>query len=77
MTATCTRGTVVTMRPLPSLVTSTTLPVSATPRFTPVMPRSASRNRRRSSPRAKAVSSSGSVVRSVSPASASKVSAIW
>ena len=39
--ATCTRGIVVDRRPLPSLVQMQMLPVSATPKFTPLMPRSA------------------------------------
>ena len=49
ITATCTRGSEVTMRPLPSLVTSTTVPVSATAKLAPVIPMSASRNFSRSS----------------------------
>jgi len=48
------------MRPLPSLVISTTVPVSATAKFAPVIPRSAWRNFSRSSPRAIRVSASGS-----------------
>src|SRR4030095_7962252 len=51
ITATCTRGSEVAMRPLPSLVTRTTVPVSATAKFAPVMPRSAFRNFSRSSSR--------------------------
>ena len=46
--ATCTRGMDVHMRPLPSLVTSTTVPVSATMKFAPVMPMSAVMNFSRS-----------------------------
>ena len=48
------------MRPLPSLVTSTTVPVSATAKLAPVMPMSASRNFCRSSVLATFVSTSGS-----------------
>ena len=60
ITATCTRGSEVAMRPLPSLVTRTTVPVSATAKFAPVMPRSACKNFSRSSSRAIRVSISGS-----------------
>ena len=60
ITATWRRGSVVTMRPLPSLVTRTTVPVSATAKLAPVMPMSAWRNFSRSSARAAAVSTSGS-----------------
>ncbi len=60
ITATCTRGSEVTIRPLPSLVTSTMVPVSATPKLAPVIPRSACRNFSRSSARAIRVSTSGS-----------------
>ena len=49
------------MRPLPSLVTSTTVPVSATAKLAPVIPMSAWRNFSRSaSARATAVRTSGS-----------------
>ena len=41
MTAMCTGGSVVQNRPLPSLVTSTSVPVSAAAKFTPVTPTSA------------------------------------
>ena len=51
----------VTSRPLPSLVTSTIDPVSATARLAPVMPTSAWRNAVRSFSRAKPTSSSGRV----------------
>ena len=44
MSATCTRGIVVTMRPLPSLVTRQIVPVLTTPKLAPVMPMSARRN---------------------------------
>ena len=44
----CTRGTDVHSRPLPSLVTRTIDPVSATPKLHPEMPRSARRNSARS-----------------------------
>ena len=56
----CTRGSVVQKRPLPSLVTSTSVPVSAAAKFTPVMPMSARRNSPRSRSRAHAVSASRS-----------------
>ena len=52
MTTTCVRGRVVTMRPLPSLVTSTTEPVAATPKLAPEMPMSAAKNLSRSVSRA-------------------------
>ena len=51
-TATCTGGTVVHMRPLPSLVTVTMVPVSATRKLPPEMPISAARNSSRSFMRA-------------------------
>jgi len=60
ITATWTRGSEVTIRPLPSLVTRTTVPVSATAKLAPVIPRSAWRNFSRSSPRAIRVRTSGS-----------------
>src|SRR5438128_748524 len=44
MTATCTRGSVVTIRPLPSFVTRTTVPVSATAKLAPGIPMSACRH---------------------------------
>ena len=50
--ATCTRGKVVDMRPLPSLVTRQTVPFSTTPKFAPVIPMSARRNSSRSFSRA-------------------------
>ena len=65
-----------TIRPLPSLVTSTTVPVSATAKFAPVIPRSASRNFWRSSTRAIRVSSSGSAATS-RLSSFAKRSATW
>ena len=58
MIATWTRGIDVHILPLPSLVTSTSVPVSATRKLAPVIPMSASMNLPRSSPRAAAVSSS-------------------
>ena len=48
MMATCMRGIDVHMRPLPSLVTRTTVPVSATTKLAPVIPISASTNLPRS-----------------------------
>ena len=60
MTATWIRGSEVTMRPLPSLVTRTTVPVSATAKLAPVIPMSAWRNFSRSWTLAAAVSTSGS-----------------
>src|SRR5206468_2361039 len=71
-----TRGSEVTMRPLPSLVTRTMLPVSAIAKFAPVMPRSAWRNFSRSSPRAIFVSTSGSAA-TVRRSSLAKRSATW
>ncbi len=56
------------MRPLPSLVTSTRVPVSATAKLAPVMPMSAWRNFCRSSFRATAVSTSGSAAKCPSSA---------
>ena len=53
----CTGGSDVESRPLPSLVTSTTVPVSAMAKLQPVMPTSARRNDSRSWARANAVSS--------------------
>ena len=53
--ATWTRGSCVDRRPLPSLVQMQTLPVSATPKLTPVMPMSASRKALRSTRRASCV----------------------
>ena len=41
ISATCTRGSVVVSRPLPSFVVMQTLPVSATPKLPPEMPMSA------------------------------------
>jgi hypothetical protein len=58
------RGSEVTMRPLPSLVTSTTVPVSATAKLAPVIPMSAWRNFSRSALRATAVRTSGSAANS-------------
>src|SRR5881409_10295 len=63
ITATCTRGSDVVMRPLPSLVTRTTVPVSATAKLAPVIPRSAWRNFSRNSSRAIFVRTSGSAAR--------------
>ncbi|OPZ45651.1 MAG: hypothetical protein BWY94_01188 [Actinobacteria bacterium ADurb.BinA094] len=60
MTAMWVRGRVVDMRPLPSFVTSTTVPVAATPRLTPEIPTSALRNLSRSTRRANAASASTS-----------------
>ena len=60
ITATWTGGAPAVSRPLPSLVTVISVPVSAIARFTPVIPRSASRKRRRSVRRANAVIASGS-----------------
>ncbi len=76
MTATWIRGSVVTMRPLPSFVTRTTVPVSATAKLAPVMPMSAWRNFSRSRTRAAAVSTSGSAA-SCFPATAEISSATW
>ena len=61
--ATCTRGRLVTMRPLPSLVTISVEPVSATMKFAPVMPMSADRKCGRSISRASRVSSAMTAVR--------------
>ena len=55
MSATCTRGSVVVSRPLPSFVTRQMLPVSATPKLPPLMPMSALRNSGRRRLRANAV----------------------
>ena len=44
ITTTCTGGTLVTSRALPSLVTVQIVPVSATPKLAPVMPMSAFKN---------------------------------
>ena len=60
MRATWIRGSEVTIRPLPSLVTSTTVPVSATAKLAPVIPMSAWRNFSRRAFRATAVRTSGS-----------------
>ncbi len=57
----CTRGRVWVRSPLPSLVTRTNEPVSAMSRLAPVMPTSAARNSWRSTARASASSTSGSV----------------
>ena len=54
--ATWMRGNVVTIRPLPSFVTRQMDPVSATPKFAPVIPMSARRNSSRSRRRAVAAS---------------------
>jgi hypothetical protein len=59
-TATCRSGRVVHMRPLPSLVTSTSVPVSATRKLAPERPMSAARNFSRRTRRAMAVSATGS-----------------
>ncbi len=53
-TATWMRGNVETRRAFPSFVTTTSVPVSATATFAPVIPRSACRNSSRSSRRATA-----------------------
>ena len=74
ITATCTGGSEVTIRPLPSFVTITTDPVSAMPKLTPEMPISASRNRSRSLSWAKWQSSAGTSDRSP-PSSREKSSA--
>ena len=60
--AMCTSGTVVHMRPLPSFSTSTSVPVSATMKFTPDTPIGASRNWSRSTRRPMAISASTSSV---------------
>ena len=60
MIAMCTRGSPEHMRPLPSFSTRTRVPVSATPKFTPVMPTGARRKRSRRWARANAVRSAGS-----------------
>ena len=54
ISATCTRGSDVVSRPLPSLVVMQTLPVAATPKLPPEMPMSACRNPLRSTRRASA-----------------------
>ncbi len=64
------------MRPLPSLVTSTIVPVSATAKLAPLIPMSAARNFSRSCPRAAAVRTSGSAA-SGSRATAEISSATW
>ena len=61
--ATWMRGIEVHMRPLPSLVTSTSVPVSATMKFAPVMPMSAAMNFSRSWRRASWARSSMPVYR--------------
>ena len=53
--ATWMRGVVVVNRPLPSLVTRQMLPVSATPKLTPLIPISACKKSARSMRRARAV----------------------
>ena len=58
----CTLGNESTMRPLPSLVTSVTDPVSATAKLHPRMPTSASMNSWRRILRRKCVISSGTSV---------------
>ena len=60
ISATCTRGSADTSRAFPSFSTRTIEPVSATPKFAPVMPTSAERNVSRRRRRAVAVSSSRS-----------------
>ena len=60
MIAMCTGGSDEHMRPLPSFVTSTIVPVSATAKLTPVIPTGASRKRLLRWSRANAVSSAGS-----------------
>ena len=55
MIATWMRGSDVDRRPLPSLVQMQTLPVSATPKLTPLMPMSAWRKALRSTRRASCV----------------------
>src|SRR5207247_2236908 len=77
ITATCTRGSEVAMRPLPSLVTRTTVPVSATAKLAPVMPRSAVRNFSRNSSRAILVRTSGSAGRPGRFSSRENSSATW
>ena len=62
MIATCTRGSELTSRPLPSFVTRQIEPVSATPKFAPVMPTSAVEERLAElacAPRCVSASSSG------------------
>src|SRR5437762_940599 len=63
ITATCTRGSDVVMRPLPSVVTRTTVRVAASATLAPVFPRSAWRNFSRNSSRAIFVRTSGSAAR--------------
>ncbi len=55
----CALGRICVRSPLPSLVTMTDAPVSATRKFAPVMPTSAERNLARRMPRASASSGSG------------------
>ena len=76
ISATCTLGRDVHILPLPSLVTSAIVPVSATPKLTPVMPMSASRNFWRSVRRAVLHSSSTSSEGRVFSFSA-KISDTW
>ena len=64
---TCTRGSVLVRSPLPSLVTMTLDPVSATRKFAPVIPTSALWNFSRSTARASPTSAAASVWRSVRP----------
>jgi len=59
--ATCSRGSDVPRSALPSFVTSTSVPVSATAKFAPVIAASAARKRPRRSRRAASVSRAGSV----------------
>ena len=75
MSATWIRGSEVTIRPLPSLVTRTTVPVSATAKLAPVIPMSAWRNFSRSAFRATAVRTSGSASNSALAARREKSSA--
>ena len=71
ISATCTRGSVVVSRPLPSFVQMQRLPVSATPKLPPEMPMSALRNPARSRRRANAVICGTSTTSSsVAPSSA-------
>jgi hypothetical protein len=62
MTATCTSGAVVHMRPLPSFSTNSRVPVSAMAKLTPESPTLAAAKRLRSTRLAMAVSSSTSSV---------------
>src|SRR5919206_116920 len=69
ITTTCTGGTLVTSRAFPSLVIVAMVPVSATPKFAPVMPMSAARNfsLRRLRAKVPRASTSGGIVSPAAP----------